>query len=200
LRLHPSLNSKSGASMLEAIIALAVTGLLLGNIAMVQRATGDAYESSVFGSTLEDQADSTMDRIALAIMSTSVDRLDEVLMAPSFVSSIDYEVVTDVVDGEPIIGTPERIEFDIPQGTVIWMRDPDTPDQMSVVWSKNVPDLLEGEELDALDNNGNGVADESGLAFNLDANQITVRLTLQRQDSRGTEYTRTRSRRVTCRN
>lgn len=200
MRLHPSLNSKSGASMLEAIIALAVTGLLLGNIAMVQRATGDAYESSVFGSTLEDQADSTMDRIALAIMSTSVDRLDEVLMAPSFVSSIDYEVVTDVVDGEPIIGTPERIEFDIPQGTVIWMRDPDTPDQMSVVWSKNVPDLLEGEELDALDNNGNGVADESGLAFNLDANQITVRLTLQRQDSRGTEYTRTRSRRVTCRN
>ena len=92
MRRRPVPSSASGFSLLEAIIALTVTGLLLGNIAMVQSATGDAYESSVFGSTLEDQADTTMDRIALAVLSTSIDRLDEVLTAPNFVSSIDYEI------------------------------------------------------------------------------------------------------------
>ena len=193
-------STKRGASLLEAIIALTVTALLLGNIAMVQSATGDAYESSVFGSNLEDKADTTMDRIALAIMSTSIDRLDEVLNAPSFVSSIDYEVVTDVVDGEPIIGTPERIQFDVGDSKVVWVRDPDTPDATEVVWTKHVPMLLEGEEPDAVDNNGNGIADEQGLNFSAKQNQITVHLTLTRTDSRGTEYTRTVSRRVTCRN
>ncbi len=200
MRRNPSLNPKSGMSMLEAIIALTVTAMLLGNIAMVERATGDAYESSVFSSTLEDQAETTMDRIALAVMSTSADRLDEVLAAPGFVSSIDYEIVTDVVDGEPIIGTPERIEFDLPEGKVIWKRAPDTPDEMEVTWTKNVPPMLEGEVLDGVDNNGNGINNEEGLAFDLNINQITIRLTLQRTDSRGTEYTRTLSRRVTCRN
>lgn len=186
--------------MLEAIIALTVTALLLGNIAMVQNATGDAYESSVFGSNLEDQADTTMDRIALAVMSTSIDRLDEVLNAPSFVSSIDYEVVTDVVNGQPIIGTPERIQFDVGESKVIWVRDPDTPEATEITWTKHVPMLLEGEEPDAIDNNGNGIADEQGLNFSANQSQITVHLTLTRTDSRGVEYTRTVSRRITCRN
>lgn len=200
MRRLPARRRRAGASLLEVVIALAVTAMLLGNIAMVQRATGNAYESSVFGNNLEEQAETTMDRIALAIMSTSIDRLDEVLTAPSFVSSIDYEIVTDVVDGEPLIGTPERIEFDLPEGTVVWKRAPGTRDQMEVVWTKNVPELLEGESLNGEDDNGNGIADEEGLAFNLDVKQITVRLTLRRKDSRGTEYTRTRTRRVTCRN
>jgi hypothetical protein len=192
--------AKTGSSLLEVVIALTVTAMLLGNIAMVQRATTGAYESSIFSTTLEDRADRTMDRIALAIMSTSVDRLDEVLMAPSFVSSIDYEIVIDAVAGEPIMGTPERIEFDLPEGLVIWKRDPDTPEEMQAIWTRHVPKLLEGELANGLDDNGNGIADEEGLAFDRSANQITVRLTLRRTDGQGTEYTRTRSRRVTCRN
>ncbi|MCB9914132.1 MAG: hypothetical protein H6828_03155 [Planctomycetes bacterium] len=186
--------------MLEAIIALAVTAILLGNIAMVQRATGDAYESSVFGSNLQDQADTTMDRIALALMSTDFESLDEVMAAPGFVSAIDYEVVADVEDGEPIVGTPERIEFDLGNSRIVWKRDPGAADEMSVVWTKHVSDMLEGELPDPGDDNGNGIVDETGLAFNADERQITVRLTLRRTDSRGTEYVRTTSRRITCRN
>ncbi|MFT7668564.1 MAG: hypothetical protein ACI8X5_001258 [Planctomycetota bacterium] len=200
MRLCAKFNRKSGLSLLEAMIVLAATALLLGNIAMVQTASGDAHESSIFSSALEDQAETTMDRIALAIMSTSIEDLDDVLSAPSFVSSIDYEVVTDVVDGQPIVGTPERIEFDMPRGRVIWKREPDSDDELEVTWAKYVPGLLEGEEPNGIDDNGNGMEDESGLAFNLNIKQITVRLTLRRVDSNGIEYTKTRSRRVTCRN
>lgn len=193
---------RAGFSVLELVIGTAILALIMGNIVMLQGATGDAYESGVFGSTLEEGADITMDRIALAIMSTSADRLDEVLTAPSFVSSIDYEVVTDVVEGVPVVGVPERIEFDTPTGRILWTRNPDEEDEMQLTWSKWVPEMLEGEGSapNGEDDNGNGVQDEGGLAFNRDANQITVRLTLSRTDSHGVEYTRTRSRRITCRN
>ena len=182
------------------MIGVAVLGIVLGNIVMLQNASGDAYESSVFGSVLEDNADTTMDRIALAVMSTSIDSLDEVLTAPSFVSEIDYQVVMDVVNGEPVLGVLERIEFLSAANQIVWTRSPDTPEEMEVSWSRNVPALFDGELANGVDDNGNGVADEDGLAFNRDANQITIRLTLARTDSNHVEYTRTKSRRVTCRN
>jgi len=200
VRLHVARTRRAGFSLLELLIGLAIFGLVLGNIVMLQNASNDAYESGVFGSALDDQVDSTMDRIQQAIMSTSVDRLDEVLTAPSFVSSIEYEIVTDVVDGEPIVGVPERIEFVTATGQIVWTRNPDAPDEMMLIWNKFVPELLEGETVNGVDDNDNGIADEEGLAFNRDASQIQFRLTMSRTDSQGVVYTRTRSRRATCRN
>jgi|GEM_PF-2979160 len=188
--------------MLEVMIGFAVLIIVLGNILMLQNASADAYESGVFGSVLEDKAEATMDRIALAVMSTSIEDLDEVLAAPSFVDEIDYAVVLDVVDGEPVMGLPEKIEFASETGQIVWTRDPGAAQEMEVSWSRHVSGMLEGEsaEPNAEDDNGNGVVDESGLAFNRDVNQIMIRLTLSRSDSNHVEYTRTRSRRVTCRN
>lgn len=191
---------RAGFTMLEIMIGLAILAIVLGNIAMLQKASGDAYESGVFRSVLDDSADSTMDRIAIAVMSTSIDRLDEVPIAPFFQNTIDYEVVMDVVDGEPVYGTAEQIEFVSNEGQIVWKRDPGAAGEMEVSWSRDVSAMLEGEEPNGEDDNGNGVADEEGLAFDRDANQITIRLTLSRSDSNHVEYTRTRIRRVTCRN
>ncbi len=191
---------RSGFTLIETLIGVAVLALIIGNVYMLQSAGGDAYESGVFGSALEDGAETTMDRIALAVMSTSADRLDEVLAAPNFVSEIEYEVVADVVDGEPIVGVPERIEFLTESGEIVWTRNPGAEDALDLVWSRYVPELLEGEEPNGEDDNGNGIQDEKGLAFNMDVNQVLIRLTLSRTDSNQVEYTRTRSRRVTCRN
>lgn len=190
----------AGFSMIELVIGIAVAALILGNLAMVVRTSTTAVESGVFGSNLEDRADRTMDRIALALMSTSAEKLDEVQFAPNHVSAIDYEVVVDVIDGDPFEGTPERIEFDDQAGRILWRRAPDTPDEMQTVWTRWVPGMMEGETPNGEDDNGNGLADETGLAFNRDEEQILVRLTLEREDRQKVTYVRTRSRRVTCRN
>jgi len=196
---HNSSN-RSGFSLVELMIGIAVTGLILGNLAMVVRTSTTAVESGVFGSNLEDRADRTMDRIALALMSTSAEKLDEVQFAPNHVSAIDYEVVVDVVDGDPFEGVPERIEFDSQGGRIVWKRAPDSPDEMENVWTRWVPGMQEGESFNGVDDNGNGLTDEEGLAFNRDQEQILVRLTLEREDSKKVVYIRSRSRRVTCRN
>jgi prepilin-type N-terminal cleavage/methylation domain-containing protein len=193
-------SSRSGFSLVELMIGIAVAGLILGNLAMVVRTSTTAVESGVFGSNLEDRADRTMDRIALALMSTSAEKLDEVQFAPNHVSAIDYEVVVDVVDGDPFEGVPERIEFDAQEGRIVWKRAPDSPDEMENVWTRWVPGMQEGESFNGVDDNGNGLADEEGLAFNREQEQILVRLTLQREDSKKVVYVRSRSRRVTCRN
>jgi len=182
------------------MIGLAILAIVLGNMAMLQKATSDNYESSVFGSVLEDGVEMTMDRIALAMMSTNVESLDEVLSAPGFVSSVEYDVINDIVNGAPVLGVPERIEFVTATGEIVWTRNPDAPDEMELTWTKHVPGLLDGEVINAIDDNENGIADEQGLAFNRDKKQIQIRLTLSRMDSQGVMYTRTRSRRVTVRN
>ncbi len=186
--------------MVEVVISLTILGIILGNIVMLQSASANAYESGVFGSTLEDSAESTMDRIALAVMSTRIDSLDEVLAAPGFCSEIDYEVVLDVIDGEPVFGAPEKIEFLMSTGQVMWTRDPESPEGVEISWSRYVSEMLEGEVPNGVDDNGNGIADEQGLAFNRDVNQIMIRLTLTREDSNHVQYTKTKTRRVTCRN
>lgn len=195
-----TLSDRAGFSLIELMIGIAVAGLILGNLAMVVRTSTSAVESGVFGSNLEDRADRTMDRIALALMSTSAEKLDEVQFAPNHVSAIDYEVIVDVVDGDPFEGVPERIEFDAQEGRIVWKRAPDSPDEMQNVWTRWVPGMQEGESFNGVDDNGNGLADEEGLAFNRDSEQILVRLTLQREDSKKVVYIRSRSRRVTCRN
>lgn len=193
-------SARSGFSLIELMIGIAVAGLILGNLAMVVRTSTSAVESGVFGSNLEDRADRTMDRIALALMSTSSEKLDEVQFAPNHVSAIDYEVIVDVVDGDPFEGVPERIEFDAEVGRIVWKRAPDSPDEMENVWTRWVPGLQEGETFNGVDDNGNGLTDEEGLAFNRDQEQVLVRLTLEREDSKKVVYVRSRSRRVTCRN
>jgi len=192
--------SRAGFTLIELMIGVAVAGLILGNLAMVVRTSTSAVESGVFGSNLEDRADRTMDRIALALMSTSVEKLDEVQFAPNHVSAIEYEVIVDVIDGDPFEGTPERIEFQAQEGRIVWMRDPGAAEEMRNVWTRWVPGMLEGETPNGIDDNGNGLADEEGLAFNRDLGQILVNLTLEREDSKKTVYVRSRSRRVTCRN
>ncbi len=97
-------------------------------------------------------------------------------------------------------GTPERIEFQAGSGKIVWKRDPGAPEEMQTVWTRWVPDYLQGETPNGLDDNGNGLADEEGLAFNLESSQVFIRLTLERTDSKNVQYVRTNGRRATCRN
>jgi hypothetical protein len=81
---------------------------------------------------------------------------------------------------------------------VTWFENPGAPQERRVVWSNLVRDLLEGEEVNGIDDNANGLIDEDGLSFTVDGSRITVRLSLG-TTGRG-EETKSVETTISCRN
>ena len=98
-------------------------------------------------------------------------------------------------------GAPHEIVIiEVDTGQVVWRENHDLPGERRIVWTKWVTDLLEGEQANAEDDNGNGLEDEAGLAFDMEGRKITIRITLQSVDAEGNTMTRTVEKRVTARN
>jgi len=197
-RVPAAARARAGFTILELVIGLVILGLLLANVGMVLRSSTAAFEAGALSGALENQLEQTMDRIELAIMSS--DGEDLAPSAPLSASIIDYERCLGVEDGELVLDDPERIELVLGSGQVVWTQNPEAAGERRVVWTRWVPEYLELELPNGADDNDNGVIDEGGLAFDLDGKQVSIRLTLEREDERSTRYARTRESRVTCRN
>ena len=189
---------RAGFTLLELLIATAIFGLVLANVTMVSRTSQEAYRTGAFMGLLEEQAEQTMDRIEMAVMSS--EHVDLAPAAPLFASAIDYERSLGVEDGQMIFDDPERIELELGLGEVAWLQNPQTAQERRVVWTRHVPEYMQDEEPNAVDDNGNGLVDESGLSFDMEGKQVSIRLTLRREDSKARVYTRMIEARVTCRN
>jgi len=64
-------------------------------------------------------------------------------------------------------------------GRLVWVERPGTPSEFRFVVADHVSPLLEGEELNGLDDNGNGLVDEPGLTFVLFRFAVTIRLSVE---------------------
>jgi hypothetical protein len=83
---------------------------------------------------------------------------------------------------------------------VVLTRDLGTANEISVVLGDGVRSLLEGEDANVLDDNGNGLTDEAGLSFVRNEDTLTVRLSLEARDGAGQPLIRTVQTAVTMRN
>lgn len=185
--------------MIETMIGLAILTLVMLNVSTIVRSTSDVYQSGAILSRLEDQAEETMDRLCMAVISMRAEDL-LIPLPPLSASAIDYEVLMGVEDGAAIWGDPARIELQVERGQVVWSENPGTEAERRVVWTRWVPEFLEREVPNGVDDNGNDLFDEAGLTFGMDGGQVVICLTLRRSDEGDTVYTRTFERRVTCRN
>ncbi len=193
-------NPRAGFGAIELVIAMAVSAMIIVNVTMVLRTGAKAQQSGAFAMNLENQVEQTMERISLAILSSDGDSL-ALPTAPFSSDTIDYQVSLGVQGGNVVWSDPERIALVPGAGQVRWSRSPGTPDEQTVVWSNWLPDFLEGENgLNTMDDNANGLVNESGLAFDLDRDLVTIRLSITRQDEDGNTHTRTKMVQVTCRN
>lgn len=194
--------SQGGFTIVEVACASAIAGLIAVNLAMVMRASAAAYETGVLKKLVDEQAEMTMDRIALAVMSSSEQELYPVVSSPLCSPRIDYQTCLGVQDGALVMGDLERIEYvEQPSaGTVVWTESPGSSASRSVVWSSWVPRFLEGETPNGADDNGNGLVDEAGLTFDSSGPKVHIRLTVERKDEKGQLFRRTLASTVTCRN
>ena len=191
-------------SLLEVMIAIVIMVLVITNVTMVAKTSTEAARNGAFRMRLDDEVNLTLDRIALAVMSSKGDDVYPLTVAPAHTSRVDYAISLGIdADGNQIMGDPERIEWQAlaeRPGRIVWSQNPETAEERSVVWSNWVPTLFQGEIINADDDNQNGLFDEGGLAFDMDGNQVNIHLTVERLDPRGIMVPHNLSVNVTCRN
>ena len=193
---------RSGLTLMELIFATVILALLLANASMVSRTGSRVATNSAFISRLTDEVDVTLDRITLALMSARHDDLYPQTPAPGFSEYIGYSVSLGMEEGKVVYGPPERIDW-IPNGEtgrVTWYQDYSHETEKAVVLINAVTNLQEGELPNEIDDNGNNVQDEGGLAFVQDGKTIRVFLTVERNDENGTPVATRRKKIITCRN
>ena len=189
---------RAGWTLIELVLAgVLVTGVVTKAAFVVNAAMGLASDESA-SMHYEDQANAVMDRIALAVMGS-----DRETLAPEVedlhLSSIRYSFSLGLEDGEVVWSDVEEIRLGA-GNAIEWRENPDAAEERRVVWTNLVSPLLEGEAINGVDDNGNGLIDEDGLSFVLEGQRIHIRLTLRRPEVGGRTVQQTVERVVYCRN
>ena len=190
---------RAGFTLVELTVAIALLALVSVNVTVVVRMSARGQAETMSASVLDDQAQRAMDQISFAIMGASRDRLFPADEMPSDTSRLRYEVNLGVEDGVVVWSDPQLIELSA-DTQLAWRERPGEDDERRVVWCNAVRPFLEGEAVNGVDDNRNGLIDERGLSFVLEGDTVTIRLTLERQGPEGEPVTRTLTSIVTCRN
>ena len=180
-------------SIVEVVFAASLLFIMMGVTTWLMDSGNRAYGSVSSATNLETSAARSINRIVdLMRMAsfTSVNPRPRADLGMS-TSSIQFQIADEVA--------PQRIRLVAGTGQLARTRDLGTADEMDDVWSHDVADLLQGEEVNGVDDNGNGLVDEEGLCFTFDGNVLVVRLTVTDTGSRGETITRTFESRVAFR-
>lgn len=191
---------RAGFTLIEAVIALALIGLVVTKLTLVMEEARRAHQEESVALALQDQAMILLDRIAYAIVGSSHARLDPQQLAPFSSATIQYQVSLGVEDGAPVWGDPEVIGLMEDTGQVYWGQNVGAAEERIVVWANTVSQMLQDELLNGLDDNQNDLADELGLAFVVDEKSVVIRLTLESTREGGKKQQVTQETTVTCRN
>jgi prepilin-type N-terminal cleavage/methylation domain-containing protein len=191
---------RAGFTLIETVIAMALIGLVLAKLTLVMDEAQRAHRDESVAMALEDQAMELMDRISFAIIGASRDKLEPTLGAPFHGEEISYQVSLGVEDGKVVWSDPEKIGLTPESGQVYWGQNVGQLNERKVIWANTVSEMLEDELLNGVDDNGNDLADELGLAFVIDGDSVTIRLSLERTSHAGKTIQVTKETTVTCRN
>ena len=195
---------RGGFTALEAIIATGLFAVLAVNLTLLTRATqrGTAQQDELV--KLEVLASQTLDRLTLALMSARQEAIEPLEPAPFNDAEIRY-VISNGIDeaGNLVWSDPEAVGLDPENNEVVWRRNPNTDEELRVIWGKHVSEAALNETLGNLvDDNGDQLIDEAGLSFHLDDNgqSVVIQLSLARQTDAGNWIRHSTRQRVAFRN
>ena len=175
---------RAGFTLIEALIALALAAILVAKVTMVLSSATDASSDGAAALVLEDQARRVLDQIAFAVMRADREHLYPDPESPEFSREVTFRASLGVQGGVEVLADPERIGQSEAGRQVVWRQNPDLPEERRVAWCNVVRPFLLGEVENAVDDNENGLADETGLSFTLHGSAVTIRLCLERGDDR----------------
>jgi hypothetical protein len=188
--------SRQGLTLVEAAIALTLLMVVLFGAANVMRQAQGAFETGRALTALQTKTHRTLHRIADHLVPAELGSLDPVPGEVLASTTLGYRHPIGVDDTDIEWGPTLQLRLELDSGEVddgldndgdglrdesnlVWRREPGTPQEVRVVWCRDVRRNLEGEEPNLIDDNGNGLIDERGLAFQLVGDVLTIRLSLE---------------------
>ena len=190
---------RGGFTLLEMTMAFTLLGIVVYKAQGAMKSASQGIGDETKRTMVEDQARRVLRQVGFAVMGSDRNSL---LPATADMSSADirYRVNLGVQDGEVVWSDREMVAMDMDHLNVYWAENPDESREKKVVWSKLVAPFLEGEIPNGVDDNENGLVDETGLSFVIVGNAVTIRLTLQMPSEEGEDLVKTVETTVTCRN
>jgi prepilin-type N-terminal cleavage/methylation domain-containing protein len=190
--------ARRGFTLIETVIAIAILGTVFGSVYAMLRTTSRSFTVASASTRLDTQVSETLDKIAELLRASKLSTVTPQAVAPFSSSVINFQRSIGYAAGATVWGNQESIA--LTNGNVVWTQDVGMPSQTSKILTHNVPTLLQGEVANALDDNKNGLVDESGLCFDVVGTTVNVRLTLQVRSSTGQVLTHTKQERIFFRN
>jgi len=200
--------ARRGFTLLEMAVALVLFALVIGNVYTILGGTSKAMGERSASFEADTQARRALDRIALAIVGSFEDSIYNTSETPNSQQLINYVEFLGMADpdgdgiSEEVFSDPMRIaRTSDAGGEVTWFESPGSESEKRVVWVKDVPQFAIGEiGGNGIDDNGNGLIDEHGLALVKEGKSVRISISLRRSDGAGGFLERELSTTVTCRN
>jgi prepilin-type N-terminal cleavage/methylation domain-containing protein len=202
------IRGRSGFTLLELAVALVLFGLVVGNLYTILAGTSNALGARNASFEADVQAQRALDRIALAIVGSYEGSIHATSESPGYQSVLNYQEFLGLADvdgdgqGEEVFSDPMRIALTgVSGGDVSWFENPGEESEKHVVWVKDVSAVAQGEVAgNGVDDNGNGIVDETGLAFVKEGRSVRILLSMRRPDGKGGFLERELQTIATCRN
>ncbi|MDG1049905.1 MAG: prepilin-type N-terminal cleavage/methylation domain-containing protein [Planctomycetota bacterium] len=195
---------RAGYTLVEVLIAIAILVLLSVNIAMLLRAGRAAAVTGTLNARMSNELNQTVDRISLALMGADAAALDGPQLKPLSSEYVRFQACLGVEASGVIHGPLEEIQWHPTSGDsgrILWRENPSSEEERRVVWSTAVPSSYMHEIPDnGLDDNGNAIDDEAGLAFTMDGPRVDIHVTIERLGHDGRPLPMQRTQHVFCRN
>ncbi len=195
---------RAGYTLVEVLIAFTILVLLSVNVAMLLRAGRAAAITGTLNARMSNELNQTVDRIALALMGADAAALDGPQLKPLSSEYVRFQACLGLEASGVIHGPVEEIQWSPTtegSGRILWRESPSSEEERRVVWSTAVPTSYMHEiPSNGLDDNGNSIEDEAGLAFTMDGPRVDIHVTLERRAYDGQPLPMQRTQHVFCRN
>jgi prepilin-type N-terminal cleavage/methylation domain-containing protein len=175
-----------GYTLIELVIVLALISIVLMNLYLVSGASSAHSGSQFEADDVERNTRRATERIRYELLGASIENLYQTVGAPASVTEINYQQSLGMEQGEWLWSDPLRIAYDPQTRQVTWCENPGESDERRQVWLKDVPQLAPGELLNGIDDNQDGLVDESGLSFFVHEGLVTATIHVMRPLRDGT--------------
>lgn len=202
MRVAPAGRARAGFTLTEAVIAAALTVLLLSSAVLAARGGMGAFRATQDASNAETRVRRALDRTAFELLSAGASELQPDPDGDFGTSDLVFRKAVGLAGTTPLWGTPLTLAFEyapgelndgvdndgnglVDDGVLVLTRDAG-PNERRTVLCSGVAEMLEGEVANGADDNGNGVTDEAGFNVHRVGDVLWLRLSVEEPIETGT--------------